>query len=409
MAKTRRDPKGRALKKGETYISSRRMYCFTYTDPLGKRRYVYSVNLIDLREKEQNIKRDSLDGIDSYASSKCTLDYLFERYIATKTELRSSTRSNYIYTYNRYIKGMLGKKKIGEMKYSDFKYFYSCYAAKGLSLNTISGMNKILSAMFKLAVRDDVIRRSPVDGAFTEVKKGIKERGVRHALTLAEEEAFLTHLEQPKYHRWKPLFIFLFGTGCRIGEAIGIRWDDVDFDTGEVDINHDVTYCPREADGFRCSYEVGPPKTMAGIRVVPLMSKVKEVLLEERDLQEQYGLHNSAVVDGMHGFIFCNRFGGLHKPSSINRAIKRIVDDYNSREAVSASREKRDPLMLPYFSCHVTRHTFCSRLCENGTNIKLIQQIMGHSDIRTTMDIYAEVTKEKTRSVFQDLNEEDVL
>ncbi|MBQ4482777.1 MAG: tyrosine-type recombinase/integrase [Lachnospiraceae bacterium] len=50
-------------------------------------------------------------------------------------------------------------------------------------------------------------------------------------------------------------------------------------------------------------------------------------------------------------------------------------------------------------SCHIARHTFCARLCENGTNIKLIQQIMGHSDIHTTMDIYAEVTKAKAHFV----------
>ena len=55
------------------------------------------------------------------------------------------------------------------------------------------------------------------------------------------------------------------------------------------------------------------------------------------------------------------------------------------------------------------RHTFCTRLCENGTNIKLIQQIMGHADIRTTMDIYAEVTRDKTHSVFQGFNDDDVL
>ena len=85
------------------------------------------------------------------------------------------------------------------------------------------------------------------------------------------------------------------------------------------------------------------------------------------------------------------------------------MDDHNAGEEVKAAKEGRDPVMIPRFSCHVTRHTFCSRLCENGTNIKLIQQIMGHSDIRTTMDIYAEVSKGMAHAVFQELNEEDVL
>ncbi len=111
----------------------------------------------------------------------------------------------------------------------------------------------------------------------------------------------------------------------------------------------------------------------------------------------------------MSGFVFCNRFGKIHKPSSINRAIYRIVDDHNQQEIVEAAKEDRKPLLIPRFSCHVARHTFCTRLCENGTNIKLIQQIMGHADIRTTMDIYAEVTKDKSHAVFQGINENDVL
>ena len=409
MAKTRRDPKGRALQKGESYIAGRKMYCFTYMDPMRVRRYVYSKNLIDLREKEQNIRRDSLDGIDSYASSNCTVDYLFERYIKTKKELRSSTRSNYIYTYNHYVKRLLGTRKIGELKYSDFKFFFSRQLDRGLSLNTVSGMNRILVSMFGLAVRDDVIRKNPLDGAFTEIKKSVKERPVRHALSYEEEKEFLDYLDQPKYDRWRPLFIFMFGTGCRIGETIGIRWEDIDFDTDEIEVNHDITYCPREKHDFRCEYEVGPPKTIAGIRTIPLMSKVKDALTEEKSNQDKYGIHNISVVDGMSGFVFCNRFGELHKPSSINRAIARIVDDHNAGEEVKAAKEGRDPVMIPRFSCHVTRHTFCSRLCENGTNIKLIQQIMGHSDIRTTMDIYAEVSKGMAHAVFQELNEEDVL
>lgn len=409
MTKTRRDTKGRTLQKGESYLPKKQLYRFVYSDPMGKRRYVYSKNLLDLRDKEKEIRRDKLDGIDSYVRANCTFDFLFDRYISTKTSLRSSTRTNYIYTYRQYVKEALGRRKIGEIKYSDLKYFYQHQLEKGLSLNTVEGMHRVISSAFKLAVRDDIIRKSPAEGVLTDIKAEVKERAEKHALTYEEETEFLNCLNQSKYEKWKPLFVFMFGTGCRVSETIGIRWEDIDLQAGEVDINHDITYCPRERLGFKCDYEVGPPKTEAGIRTIPLMKKLRDVLVEERDRQDKYGIRCKAEVDGMSGFVFSNRDGQLHKPSSINRAIKRIVDDHNNLETVRAAKENREPVLIPYFSCHITRHTFCTRLCENGTNIKLIQQIMGHSDIRTTMDIYAEVTKTKTHAAFQELNEEDVL
>ena len=157
-----------------------------------------------------------------------------------------------------------------------------------------------------------------------EIKASQDDEKVIHPLSYVEETEFLNYIDQPKYKNWKPLFYFMFGTGCRIGEVIGIRWGDIDFDRNEISINHDITYGPKEKNGFKCDYEVGPPKTKAGIRTIPLMEKVKVTLEEERRQQDELGCHNTSVVDGMSGFVFCNRYGKLHKPSTINRAIYRI-------------------------------------------------------------------------------------
>lgn len=289
-------------------------------------------------------------------------------------------------------------------------YFYQSLIEKGLSVSTVDSVHTTVNPALKMAVRDRVIRGNPADGVMAELKKNMRSGGtVRHALTPAEERAFLDCLERPENLRWKPLFTFMFGTGCRVSEVIGIRWQDIDFDKKEIDINHNVTYLPREDRNFKCAYEVGDPKTETGIRFIPLIDSVRDALYLEKDNQEKYGYHNIMEIDGMSGFIFCNRFGSVYKPQTINKAIRRIVDDYNAAEEVNAKREHREPLILPRFSCHITRHTFCSRLCENGTNIKVIQQIMGHRDIRTTMDIYAEVARQTVHAVFEDLNEKDIL
>lgn len=78
---------------------------------------------------------------------------------------------------------------------------------------------------------------------------------------------------------------------------------------------------------------------------------------------------------------------------------------YNQCEIKKAAEEKREPCLIRHFSCHNLRHTFCTRFCENETNIKVIQEIMGHSDITTTMDVYAEATQSKKKEAFSNLEE----
>lgn len=102
--------------------------------------------------------------------------------------------------------------------------------------------------------------------------------------------------------------------------------------------------------------------------------------------------------------LFTNRFGNLHNPQAINRTIKRIRENYNAEEILKAKKEKRDPIIIPHFSCHHLRHTFCTRFCENETNIKVIQAVMGHANIETTMDIYAEVTDMKKTEAIEKLS-----
>ena len=95
----------------------------------------------------------------------------------------------------------------------------------------------------------------------------------------------------------------------------------------------------------------------------------------------------------MSGFVFANRNGGLHNPANINRAIRRIYEAYNAEEIIKAKKEKRVPILIPHFSCHHMRHTFCTRLCEVEENIKVAQDIMGHADVSTTLNIYAEASE----------------
>lgn len=179
----------------------------------------------------------------------------------------------------------------------------------------------------------------------------------------------------------------------------GIKtWDDCDFQNNIIHINHSLIYRPDEYTG-KAGFFISTPKTKAGEREIPMFDAVRQALLTERMRQMKEGF-NPTIVDGYSGFVFSNRFNGVLCPHNINRAIDRITRDYNVQESELAIKENREPFLLPHFSVHNLRHTFCTRMCENESNIKVIQEIMGHSDITTTMDVYNEATRDKKKETF---------
>ena len=406
MAQSRKDNKGRVLRKGETQRSCDGKYVYTYTDPEGKRRSIYSKDIVELREREEKLVKDQLDGLDTYVAGSATINFVFDRYISTKSELRRTTMSNYKYMYDRFVREGFGKRKIASVKYSDVLQFYQhLLKDRKMQINTLETIHTVLHPTFQLALRDDIIRTNPSDGVMAQLKKQPgKNHGVRHALTLEQQRAFTNYIENNiQYYQWVPLFKFLLGTGCRIGEAIGIRWQDIDFEKRTISINHSLIYYTTKYKNHpMCSFSISLPKTEAGIRIIPMMDSVYNALQTELQYQKENGF-NETEIDGMKGFVFMNRFGNVHNPQAINRAIKRIYESYNAEEVVKAKRQHREPVLIPHFSCHHLRHTFCSRICENETNLKVIQSIMGHANIETTLDIYAEVTESKKQEAIENL------
>ena len=404
MAKVRKDLRGRSLRKGEVQRSSDKRYMYTYTDPMGRRKFIYANDLAELREKEAKLMKDQLDGLDLYVAGKASVNDTFDRYMSTKYNLRESTKSSYLYTYDHYVRDTFGKKRIADIKYSDvLQFYYYLLNEVKISLGTLDTVHCLLHPTFQLAVRDEIIRNNPTDGVMKEIsRESGKNRGIRHALTVEQQRAFMEYIaNHPIYYHWWPMFTVLLGTGCRIGEALGLRWQDLDYDRRTISINHSLSYY-QKPDTNKSVLRISKPKTEAGIRTIPMLDVVKDAfqMLYEEQLENGF---NETEIDGMSGFIFCNRFGTVPNPQTVNHTIKRIANSYNADEVVRAKKERRDPVILPNFSCHHLRHTFCTRLCENETNLKVIQSIMGHRNIETTMDIYAEATEEKKQESFENL------
>lgn len=294
---------------------------------------------------------------------------------------------------------------------------YTTYQITTLRKNIIAAVNRITARLTTVLIKPEIkkpaieqIKENTRPSVLQklhrrqeEIKKSSEQTtGVRHALTIPQQRAFMEHIaNHPVYCHWWPLFTVLLGTGCRIGEALGLRWDDLDYERRTISINHSLVYYP-VGESRNSVLHISKPKTEAGVRTIPMFDTVKDAFEMLHEEQKESGW-NDVEIDGMSGFIFCNRFGNVPNPQSVNRAIKRIIADYNAGEEVEAKKQHREAVLLPDFSAHHLRHTFCTRLCEKETNLKVIQSVMGHKDIQTTMDIYAEATEEKKQESFERL------
>lgn len=399
MVKRRKDSKNRVLKAGETE-RKQGGYQFRWNTGDGKRHYIYAKDLRELRNKEKEIIHDMDDGIRT-DNLKLTLNDLYTIWLDVKKGLKPNTFNNYRYMYKHFVKNSLGQYKVRLLHRTDIKRFYNHLVdVEGLKVNTVGTIHLIIHQILQLAVEDDVLRKNVSDNGLRDLKKvrGLHQNK-RKALTIAQQDLFLTFLKNnPKYNHWYPTFAIMLGSGLRVGELTGLRWQDIDLKNNVINVNHTLVFYER-SKAKRTGFGINTPKTKAGNRSVPMIKTVKDAFLQQREYLKDNNLESIDIIDGFQDFIFINRFGHVQHQGTLNKAIKRIIRDANF-EALDKNPSIKEENLLPNFSCHTLRHTFTTRLIESGMNVKVIQEALGHSDIQTTLDIYADVTKELKQQQF---------
>lgn len=392
----------RLLRTGETERADG-YYTYRWTSRDGKRHSVTAGTLEELRAKEEEIRRDVSDGI-RVDSQNIMVNDLFELWKHLKRGLKDNTYQNYCYMYTQFVAEDIGKFLIRNLKRSDIKRFYNKLVdERGLKIATIDNIHTVLHQVLELAVEDNYVRNNVSDNLLKELKQTHHfEDEHKRALTVAEQELFLEFLasEKTQYHHWYPIFAVMVGTGMRVGEICGLRWEDVDVENGIIDVNHTLVYYNHAVNG--CYFNIHTPKTKAGKRQIPMLDEVKEAFRMEKAYQEFNNIKCNVSVDGFTNFIFVNRFGNLQHQGTLNKALRRIIRDCNEMQF---TKGKKNPVLLPNFSCHSLRHTFTTRLVEAGVNIKVIQELCGHTRSDVTLDIYTTVTKELKMREFGNFEE----
>ncbi len=394
------DKKHRLLRKGEVQRADG-YYIYRWTTRDGKRHSVTTRTLEELREKEEEIIRDKCDGIKADAKN-VTVNDMYELWRTMKRGVKDNTFQNYCYMYTMFVQPEIGQFRIQTLKKSDIKRFYNMLVEeRGLKISTVDNVHTVLHQVLTAAVEDGYMRMNVSDNVLKELKQALNiGAGRRRALTMPEQELFLEYLnsEKNRYFHWYPIFAVMIGTGMRVGEITGLRWCDIDLEEGIIEVNHTLVYYDHAKDG--CYFNVHTPKTEAGRRRIPMLDYVKEAFQMERRYQDFNDLKCKVTVDGYTDFIFINRFGSVQHQGTLNKALRRIIRDCNEDQL---ARGMKEPVLLPKFSCHSLRHTFTTRLVEEGVNIKVVQDVLGHKDVATTLNIYTDVTKELKKKEFDSL------
>ena len=368
---SRKDSKGFALRKGETERTDGR-YIYRYTEMGGG--CIYAHSLTELREKEQELQKDLLDGLFVGKAKNTTLNALFDESMKAKKGLRASTIDNYNLLWNKNIRKDFGKMKVADIKKAHIERLYRDFEKKGMHKSTIKNYHHLIRAALDIAVENDLIRKNPADNA-----KYDGETDERKALTKDEQKSLLEFLgKETIYTIYKPLLTVFLGTGLRASELCGLTWKDIDFDKNEISVNHQLLKRKTAAENGQNMLYIEKTKTAAGVRTIPMTTAVRDALKDQRELNLLLGRRGFAEIDGYTDFVFITKNHTPYCITNINFILNNIVKAHN----------KEIELQLPHISAHILRHTAITRLAESGIEPKTLQTIAGHSSITITMNVY---------------------
>jgi len=249
---------------------------------------------------------------------------------------------------------------------------YNEHLNAGHSTTIVRNMGKLLSPFFKYAVKTDMIVKNPMLAVVSP-----KERKIEEEKKIVDKSDMQKVMTYAQTHPSMFIFVFLAFTGLRQGEALALTYNDIDVTTGVVRVNKSVRYM---MIGGAYTPIVSSTKTTGSTREVPLLENLRNALANYIETEKSKHAAIGLPFDN-NSIVFSSDACGYIEANNLRVRFQRLL--------------KR--LGIELINIHALRHTFCSRLAENGVNIKTASELMGHSDVNTTMKIYTHVQQEEKK------------
>lgn len=380
MSEKRRDSKNRILRTGERQEADGR-YKYRYIDANGKRKSVYSWRLVatdsvpygkkdnaPLRDQEKLINRD-LDDMIVPDGGGLTVSQLVSKYIATKTGVKHTTRAGYGTVMNLLEKDPFGARRIDKVRLSDAKeWLIKLQQVDKKSYSAIHSIRGVVRPAFQLVVDDDILRKNPFEFQLATVL--VNDAVTREAITKKQEKTFLEFIKNDAHYcKYYDGMYILFKTGMRISEFTGLTLKDLDMENRTINIDHQL-----QKTGTLVYIDA--TKTYAGTRVIPMQDDVYECF--QNIIKARLKLKVEPMIDGYSGFLCFDKDGKPMVAMHWEKYFQHAVQKYNRIYRIQ----------LPKITPHVCRHTYCSNMAKSGMNPKVLQYLMGHSDISVTLNTY---------------------
>ena len=307
-----------------------------------------------------------------YADSKGESGLLFADYMLQwlgimKAKVSPTTYTGYRNLVENSICPYFWERRItlAGLRASDVQRYYDDLLASGVSGNTILHHHANIHKALKYAVKMDLIPFNPAD----KVERPKKQRYIADYYRQEELERLL---EASKDHPYSLLIQMTAFYGLRRSEALGLKWDAIDFERDTITIKHIVTNA--KIDGKSEIVCADRAKTKSSLRSLPLVSNIREKLLALREQQkENRRVCGNCYSKKYDGYVFVDAMGNIFNPRSVTANFSKLLEQNGLR----------------HIRFHDLRHSCASLLLANDVPLKQIQEWLGHSDIGTTANIYS--------------------